>query len=139
MAAVSSSSPDWPGALARAHAHSPFLSRALERLPDLESLLEAGDIEAALLKAKAAGEALEDTGVALRCERLALATALAIGDLAGGLDLDRVMRELSTFADRALHAAIAASIARRVPGAEPDGMIGLARSEEHTSELQSHS
>jgi hypothetical protein len=53
MAAVSSSSPDWPGALARAHAHSPFLSRALERLPDLESLLEAGDIEAALLKAKA--------------------------------------------------------------------------------------
>jgi glutamate-ammonia-ligase adenylyltransferase len=80
MAAVSSSSPDWPGALARAHAHSPFLSRALERLPDLESLLEAGDIEAALLKAKAAGEALEDTGVSLRRERLALATALAIGE-----------------------------------------------------------
>ena len=48
---------------------------ALERLPDLESLLEAGEIEAALLKAKAASEALEDTGVALRRERLALANA----------------------------------------------------------------
>ena len=135
MAAVSSSSPDWPGALARARAHSPFLSRALERLPDLESLLEAGDIEAALLKAKAAGDALDDTGVALRRERLALATALAIGDLAGGLDLDRVMRELSTFADRALHAAIAASIARRVPGSEPDGMIGLALGKHGAGEL----
>ncbi|MCH2486311.1 MAG: bifunctional [glutamate--ammonia ligase]-adenylyl-L-tyrosine phosphorylase/[glutamate--ammonia-ligase] adenylyltransferase [Erythrobacter sp.] len=135
MATAPLSSPDWSGALARARAHSPFLSRALERLPDLESLLEVGDIEDALLMAKAAGDGVEDTGVALRRERLALATALAIGDLAGGLALDRVMRELSTFADRALHGAIAASIARRVPGAEPDGMIGLALGKHGAGEL----
>ena len=135
MAAALSSSPDWAGALSRARAHSPFLSRALERLPAIEALLEEGQIEEALLAAKAAGEDIEDTGVALRRERLALALALAVGDLAEGLELDRVMRELSTFADRALHAAIAASIARRVPGAAPDGMIGLALGKHGAGEL----
>ena len=82
MAAALSSSPDWAGALSRARAHSPFLSRALERLPAIEALLEKGRIEDALLAAKAAGEDIEDTGVALRRERLALALALAVGDLA---------------------------------------------------------
>lgn len=135
MAAALSSSPDWAGALSRARAHSPFLARALERLPAIEALLGNGQVEEALLTAKAAGEDIEDTGVALRRERLALALALAVGDLAGGLELDRVMRELSTFADRALHAAIAASIARRVPGAAPDGMIGLALGKHGAGEL----
>jgi hypothetical protein len=54
-------------------------------------------------------------------ERLALALALAIGDLAGALPLARVVGELSTFADRALDAAIAAAIRRRAPDAEPRG------------------
>jgi glutamate-ammonia-ligase adenylyltransferase len=61
-----------------------------------------------------------DTGVALRRERLALALALAIGDLAGALPLLRVVGELSDFADRALDAGIAAAIRRRVPDADGD-------------------
>ena len=39
---------DWAGALHRARTHAPFLTRALERQPDLAALLAAGDGEAAL-------------------------------------------------------------------------------------------
>src|SRR6187549_1148495 len=95
---------DWQGAIERARAHSPFLALALQRQPELTALLERGDGEAALALAKAAGEGGVPT--ALRHQRLALATALAIGDLAGAFPLDFVMNELSGFADRALDAAI---------------------------------
>src|SRR5687768_6553316 len=93
---------DWTGALARAEAHAPFLSRAMGRLPDLVALLASGDGEGALVWAKAQGAGIEDVGVALRRERLALALALAIGDLAGAFPVARVTGELSDFADRAL-------------------------------------
>ena len=92
---------DWFDALARARAHSPFLSVAMDNLPDLVALLEAGDAKAALAYARAAGEGVDDLGVALRRERRALALALAIGDLAGAFPLLRVTHELSAFADRA--------------------------------------
>ena len=118
--------PDWNGALERASAHSPFLARAMGRLPDLVALLEAGQGEAALEGANAAGADCEDVGVALRRERLALALALGIGDLAGALPLLRVTAELSSFADRALDASIADAIHRRTPGAEPAGFLALA-------------
>ena len=59
--------------------------------------------------------------VALRRERLALAVALGIGDLAGAFPLDRVMIELSDLADRALDAASADAIRHRVPDAEAAG------------------
>ena len=72
---------DWTHALERARRFAPFLARSLDRLPDLEALLASADGEAALAFAHARGEH-EDVGVALRRERLALATALAIGDLA---------------------------------------------------------
>jgi glutamate-ammonia-ligase adenylyltransferase len=60
---------------------------------------------------------------------------LAVSDLAGAFDLEKVMRELSTFADRALHAALAAAIRKRVPDAEPAGMIGLALGKHGAGEL----
>jgi len=126
---------DWKPALRRARAHSPFLGHALERLPEFEALLSQGEGEAALLKAKQAGSGIEDSGLALRRERLALALVLAIGDLAGGFGLDKVMRELSAFADRALHRAIEAAILRRVPDAEPAGFIGLALGKHGSGEL----
>ncbi len=126
---------DWKSALQRAKAHSPFLAHSLQRLPDFEALLAEGYGEAALLKAKQAGRGIEDAGLALRRERLALALALAIGDLAGAFDLDKVMRELSGFADRALHRAIEAAILRRVPDAEPTGFIGLALGKHGSGEL----
>ena len=124
---------DWTSALTRARAHAPFLARALERRPELAELLATGDGEAALIAAKQVDT--EDVATALRRERLGLALVLAIGDLAGGFDLDKVMRELSTLADRALHAALAAAIGRRVPEAEPAGIIGLALGKHGAGEL----
>ena len=125
--------PDWNGALERARTHAPFLANALERRPDIAALLAAGRGEEALT-ARGAAEA-DDTGVALRRERLGLALALAIGDLAGAFPLARVMRELSAFADRALDAAIAAAIRRRVPDADPRGFTALALGKHGAQEL----
>lgn len=120
---------DWTHAMARARAETSFLSRGLDRLPALAELLGQGRIEEALGLARVAGEGVDDVGVVLRRERLALAVALAIGDLAGALPLRRVVEELSDFADRALDAAIAAGIRRRAPDAEPLGFaaIGLGK------------
>lgn len=126
---------DWTEALERARAHAPFLARGLERHPDLAELLAAGEGDTALEQAKTAGEGAGDVALALRREKRALATVLAIGDLAGAFDLDRVMRELSEFADRALHQAIGEAIIRRVPDAEPQGMIGLALGKHGAGEL----
>jgi glutamate-ammonia-ligase adenylyltransferase len=127
--------PDWSGALQRAEAHAPFLSRAMGRLPALVALLAAGEAEAALARAKAQGAGIDDVGVALRRERLALALALAIGDVAGALPLARVTGELSAFADRALDAAIAGAIRRRVPDAAPAGFLALALGKHGAGEL----
>lgn len=126
---------DFANALARAHAHAPFLSMALGRLPDLEALLAAGDVEQALVRAKAAGEGIEDTAVALRRERLALSLVLAIGDLAHAFPLGRVITELSDFADRSLDRAIIAAIQRRTPDAQPAGFSAIALGKHGAQEL----
>ncbi len=124
---------DWTSALERARAHAPFLARALEKREDLAAMLEQGRGEDALLAAKRTRES--DVAAALRSERLGLALVLAMGDLASAFDLDKVMRELSTFADRALHAAIGAAITRRVEDARNEGMIGLALGKHGAGEL----
>ncbi|MGX7951313.1 bifunctional [glutamate--ammonia ligase]-adenylyl-L-tyrosine phosphorylase/[glutamate--ammonia-ligase] adenylyltransferase [Tsuneonella sp. HG249] len=126
---------EWQSAMTRAREHAPFLARALERQPDLAALLEAGDGDAALAWAKAAGAEVESVALALRRERLALATALAIGDLAGAFSLTTVMTALSAFADHALDAALAAAMRTRVSDAEPAGMIGLALGKHGAGEL----
>ncbi len=124
----------WHQAIERARAHAPFLARALDRQDALAALLAAGDGPAALAWSRQAGEH-SDVGVALRRERLALATTLAVGDLAGAFPLAMVMGELSAFADRALDAAIAEAIARRVPDAAPAGLTGLALGKHGAQEL----
>ena len=126
---------DWSGALARAEAHAPFLSRAMARLPDLVALLAAGEGEAALDFARHAGDGADEVGTSLRRQRLALALVLAVGDLAGAFPLARVVAELSAYADRALDAAITAAIAKRVPGAEPRGFFALALGKHGAGEL----
>jgi len=126
---------DWNDALARAEAHSPFLSRAMGRLPDVVALLAAGDGEGALALARRAGEGAPDLGAALRREKLAMALALGIGDLAGAFPLLRVTGELTGLADRALDAAIAHGIRARVPGAEPAGFVALALGKQGAGEL----
>ncbi|WP_027443298.1 bifunctional [glutamate--ammonia ligase]-adenylyl-L-tyrosine phosphorylase/[glutamate--ammonia-ligase] adenylyltransferase [Erythrobacter cryptus] len=126
--------PDWDSALRRARAHAPFLARALERQEALAALLAAGEGEAALAWARAQGEH-PDTEVALRRERLALATALAIGDLAGAFPLARVVGELTAFADRALDRAIRTAIAERTGADSPVGFIALALGKQGAGEL----
>jgi glutamate-ammonia-ligase adenylyltransferase len=123
---------DWNGALERARKHAPFLAKALERRPDLGALLAEGRGEEALATARTEGG---DIGVALRRERLGLALVLAVGDLAGAFSLERVMHELSTFADRALDAAITAAVRQRVAGADPTGFIALALGKHGAGEL----
>ncbi|GAA4642486.1 bifunctional [glutamine synthetase] adenylyltransferase/[glutamine synthetase]-adenylyl-L-tyrosine phosphorylase [Pontixanthobacter gangjinensis] len=126
---------DWEGALRRARQFSPFLCNALDRQPDLATILAQGDGVAALDFARAAGRDLADTGISLRRERLALSTALAVGDLAGAFPVGQVMTELSSFADRALDRAIAAAIHKRVPDAQSAGMIGIALGKHGACEL----
>lgn len=117
---------NWPNAIERAQVHAPFLAQALARQPELHALLERGEGDAALAAARRAGEGAPDLGAALRRERLALATALAIGDLAGALPLGEVMGQLSDFADRALDQAIASAIRARMPDSEPQGLVAIA-------------
>ncbi len=126
---------DWDGAIARARAFSPFLGAALDRLPALADLLARDEAEAGLAFAREAGLGASDIGTALRRERLALALALGIGDLAGAFSLERVMHELSAFADRALDAAIVEALTARVPDAQPGGMIALALGKHGAQEL----
>ena len=123
---------DWNDALERACGHSPFLAKALERRPDLGALLAEGRGEEALAAARIEAE---DIGIALRRERLGLALVLAVGDLAGAFALERVMDELSAFADRALDAAIAAAVSQRVADADPQGLIALALGKHGACEL----
>jgi len=126
---------DWTDALRRARAHAPFLARALDRRADLGELLGAGRLDAALALALTAGDGIDDVGVALRRERLALSLVVAIADLAGAFDLARVVGTLSDFADRALDAAIAAAIRRRVPDAPSIGFSGIALGKHGAREL----
>ncbi|MDY7098199.1 MAG: bifunctional [glutamate--ammonia ligase]-adenylyl-L-tyrosine phosphorylase/[glutamate--ammonia-ligase] adenylyltransferase [Pseudomonadota bacterium] len=124
----------WNDAIKRARAHAPFLARALDRLPELEGLLSQGEGEAALAFAHQRG-VHEDTGAGLRRERLALATALAIGDLAGAFALPRVMTELTRFADTALDTAIRTAIAERTGEETTAGFIALALGKQGAGEL----
>lgn len=124
----------WTNAAARARDHAPFLKRSLDRLPDLAALLEAGAGEEALRWAHARA-AHEDTGIALRRERLALATALAVGDLAGAFPLARVVSELTDFADRALDRAIRTAITERTGEQTARGFIALALGKQGAGEL----
>ncbi len=126
---------DWTKAIDRARAHAPCLARGLDRLPALEALLAAGDGEGALRWAKLSGADADGVASALRRERLALAVALAVGDLTGAFPLARVMAELSAFADRAMDAAIADAIRARVPDAMPAGFLALALGKHGAEEL----
>ena len=126
---------DWADAIGRARQHAPYLTRTLDRFPDVAALLAEGSGEEALTLAKQMGNGERDAGRALRLEKNALSLVLAIGDLAGAFPLGKVMRELSTFADRALHRAIEAAIVRRVPDAAPDGFIALALGKHGAGEL----
>lgn len=126
---------DWQSALDRARAHSPFLGLAMERRADLVALMAEGRGVEALTAAKASGNGIDDTGIALRRERMALALVLGVGDLAGEFPLAQVMEELSGFADRALDQAMLAAVRRRVPDGDMRGFSALALGKQGAGEL----
>ena len=85
-------------AIARAETCSPFLRDALRAVPDIGELFLARGAEAAACASLEIKR--EDVESALRARRQALALAVALGDLAGELSLERVTALLSDFADR---------------------------------------
>ena len=126
---------DLNDAVARAEKHSPFLRVQLEAHPGVVAALARGSIEKAVQVALQAGADVPEVGTKLRRERTALALALAIGDLAGGLSLEEVTRALSDLADRSLERAVAAAIEGRTPGEEPRGFAVIALGKHGSREL----
>jgi len=122
-----------PDACRRACAESPFLRLLLEREPDIATAAEGG----ALPPPSAAR--IDDPAMPvarrLRLERRRLALIVALGDLAGLLDLTAVTGALSDFADHALDTAIAAAIGERTPGAPIRGFTGIALGKQGSREL----
>lgn len=111
-------------ALERARSFSPFLRDAVEARPDIGDLfLEEGGRPAVDLALSAYGGTVEEE---LRRQRLGLALAIALGDLAGEFNLEDVTRRLSDFADTAIDRALATAIIERVPNAEPVGLAVIA-------------
>ena len=124
---------NWQSAINRAAAHAPFLALAMQRRPDLGGLLADGRGEEALAATRITDS--EDEGIALRRERLGLALVLGVGDLAGAFPLDRVMAELSGFADRALDTAMREAVRRRVDDAPFAGFSAIALGKQGAGEL----
>ena len=116
---------EFNAALDRARSCSPFLNFLIESLPDIAAALERGDLAAALAAAREAG-AESEVMTAVRRERSAAALALGIGDLAGALSLEEVVRPLSDLADRQLDRALAAVMAERTPDAPALGFAIVA-------------
>jgi len=120
-------------ALRRAEQCSPFLREALRVLPDIADAFERSGAEAAVKLALSA--TADELDVELRRQRLGLALAVALGDLAGELSLEAVTEQLSAFADRSIHRALVAAIRDRVPDAEPTGFAVIAMGKLGSREL----
>ena len=118
-------------ALARARRDSPFLRLLLDRDPSIAEALEAGSFGPQV------SVATDDMPVArrMRVERRGVAISVAIGDLAGFLDLTAVTGALTDFADRSLDRAIRAAIQERTPDVEPLGFAAIALGKQGSREL----
>ncbi|HKC03946.1 MAG TPA: DUF294 nucleotidyltransferase-like domain-containing protein, partial [Sphingomicrobium sp.] len=120
-------------AIARAERFSPFLREALRARPDIAEYFELNGAEKAADLALKATDA--ELGIELRRQRLGLALAVALGDLAGELSLEDVTGLLSGFADRAIHRAVEAAIHERVPDADVHGFAVIAMGKLGSREL----
>ncbi len=124
-------SPAIAEAATRARSWSPFLSLVLDREPVLAGRLLDGYLDLF------ASSVEPDMPVArrLRIARRALALNVAIGDLAGVMDLTAVTGALTRFADQALDTAIRAAIEERTPGVAPLGFTAIALGKQGSHEL----
>ncbi|WP_342741790.1 glutamine-synthetase adenylyltransferase [Sphingomonas rubra] len=123
--------PRLPEALERARRWSPFLDMLAAREPAIAAAAAEGRLDRSL----PAIDPAMPVGRALRLRRRSLALSVALGDLAGVLDLTGVTRALSDFADEALDLAIGTAIAERYPDAEPLGFAGIALGKQGSREL----
>lgn len=120
-------------ALDRAERYSPFLAQLIARERALVAKLAEG-----ALPSPAVLRNTDDSlpfATRLRIERRRQALSVAIGDLAGVLNLSAVTRQLTDFADYALDAAIRAALIERAPGDEPRGLVGIALGKQGSREL----
>ncbi|HEX5257715.1 MAG TPA: bifunctional [glutamate--ammonia ligase]-adenylyl-L-tyrosine phosphorylase/[glutamate--ammonia-ligase] adenylyltransferase, partial [Sphingomicrobium sp.] len=121
-------------AVTRAREHSPFLRETLSARPEIADLFLSDGASAAVeLVLNAAPDLPLERR--LRKRRHGLALAVALGDLAGELPLERVIALLSDFADRAIDDAVSAAIAERVPDAAPQGFAVIAMGKLGSREL----
>ena len=121
-------------ALACARDHSPFLRDALAARTEVAAaFLDRGAEAAVEVALVAAPDAAIDAR--LRRQRHGLALAVALGDLAGELPLERVSSLLSDFADKAIDEAVAAAIRERTPDAELRGFTVIAMGKLGSHEL----
>lgn len=116
-------------AMDRARQHAPWLAMAMDVQPELTALLAEENLESALAFVQQAGAGAETVNRKLRREKRALALVIAVGDLAGQLDLTEVVTRLSDFADRALDEALTDIYTTRYPDAPVEGfaIIGLGK------------
>jgi glutamate-ammonia-ligase adenylyltransferase len=91
-----------------ASGNSPFLARLMQREPSVLGAVPETVVADALALALSAAEA-EEEGEAmarLRCAKRRAALAVALADIAGDWELDKVTRALSEFADAAVKGAL---------------------------------
>jgi glutamate-ammonia-ligase adenylyltransferase len=120
-------------AVDRAEREAPFLRGLLMRHPEIPDQLISEGLPATL-SAIARGAHGTDPARELRIQRQRTALAIALADLAGA-PLEAITAALTGFADTALENAIHAVIRRRVPGAEPAGLVALALGKQGSGEL----
>jgi glutamate-ammonia-ligase adenylyltransferase len=110
--------------LERATRHSPFLRASAAGFAEVAEAFLTSGAKTAVKRALTIDA--DDIAATIRRRRTALALAVALGDLAGELDLEVVTRILSDFADEAIDQALAAAMAERVPGSPVTGLAVLA-------------
>jgi glutamate-ammonia-ligase adenylyltransferase len=120
-------------ALERAELYSPFLRETARAFPDIAGAFAAEGSEGAIHRSLAISH--DEVGGELRRRRTALALAVALGDLAGELDLEEVTRTLSDFADSAIDRALHAAMSERVSDAGVEGFAVLALGKLGSGEL----
>jgi [glutamine synthetase] adenylyltransferase / [glutamine synthetase]-adenylyl-L-tyrosine phosphorylase len=111
-------------AIARARSEAPFLREAMLFRPDLVDIFINEGAEKAIARALTAKG--DDLATELRRRRHGIALTVALGDLAGEFNLERVTELLSDFAEDSIDRALSCAITERVLEADPAGIAVIA-------------
>ncbi len=117
--------------MARAAENAPFLRKLIEQHPEIVAAI--ANVEAARTLALTPPDG--DVARQLRVMRARTMLVVALADLAGLWPLERLVGELSAFADTALDMAIAEAIGGHVPGASVQGLAVIALGKHGSREL----